>query len=263
MGNQLLARILPLCCNRRWRRTPKGVLLVQIQEYGIQDMTTASSKQMIAALMLSASVFLTGCVGGTTYGTGVTAEKQLLNDLEGMITLGSNKKRKAAIDYSARPDLVLPNQTATLSAPHEQVTSTSNADWPESPEVRLARVRGEAEVDNPRNYQTSVQELKRKKTGIRIGSTRTDAYDPDKVEHVGSFKNNVEQRKKFYALKSGSKYQNSGSRKYLTEPPVAYRTPYETALSGDTGVSEKEKKRREDRQADILRREKSGQWAGF
>ncbi len=222
-------------------------------------MTTASSKHMIATLMLSASVFLTGCVGGTTYGTGVTQERQLLNDLEGMISLGGSKKRKTAIDYSARPDLVLPNQSATLAAPQEQVASTSNTNWPESPEARIARIRGDAGVADPRSGELPVGELQRNKTGLRIG--KKEYVDIDR-EGASTQELNDGSHKKAQALKKKYAYSSGPTRKYLTEPPVAYRTPIGENGVGDLGISEAEKERRAEKAAKIKKQNDTGMWTG-
>ena len=222
-------------------------------------MNTVLSKRLIAPLMLSTSVFLTGCVGGTTYGTGVTQERQLLNDLEGMISLGGSRKRKATIDYSARPDLVLPHQTATLSPPQEQVTSTSNADWPESPDQRLARIRGDAGVADPRSGELPIGELQRNKVGLRIG--KNEYVDIDR-EGASTQELSDGTHKKAQALKKKYAYSTGPTRKYLTEPPVAYRTPIGTNGVGDLGVSEAEKEKRAEKAAKVKKQEDTGMWTG-
>ncbi len=212
------------------------------------------------AVALCASAFLlSGCVGGTTYGTGVTQEAQLLQDLEGMMSFGS-KKKKARIDYSARPDLVLPAQTAALPSPLETESSTSNTNWPENPEARLARIRGEAEVADERSGALSLKEQRRQKTGIKIARSGFDAPDLDRDGHAaikslkdGTYKN-VKQLKAQYA------YSKGPSRKFLTEPPVEYRTPATTAVAGDLGISEAEKEKRAEKAAKVKRQNDTGMW---
>ncbi len=223
-------------------------------------MSRSVSKKYLSLLVLGASALsLTACVGGTTYGTGVTQEQQLLQDLEGMISLGSKKKKKAPISYSARPDLVIPAQTAALPAPVDQEVSTSNVDWPESPEQKLARIRGEAEVADERSGEISVEELRRKKTGIRI-SRKNEFVDVDRDGHGaidalqdGSYKN-AAMLKKLNSTSSGP------SRKYLTEPPIEYQIPASTAAAGDLGISEAEKERRAEKAAKRKLANDTGMW---
>jgi len=204
-------------------------------------------------------LILSGCVGGTTYGTGVTQEQQLLNDLEGMVSFGSTK-RKSRINYDARPNLVMPAQTATLPNPLEEEATTSNVDWPESPEQRLARIRGEAEEADPRSGEISQEEQRRQKTGIRIARGKFENPDLDRegastldaIETDSSRK--VRRAKSQFALSTGAK------RKYLTEPPVEYRTPYESAPVGELGISEAEKENRAEKAAKIKKQNDTGMW---
>lgn len=219
-----------------------------------------NSRAISVVLVSLSALALTGCVGGTTYGTGVSQEAQLIQDLEGMMSMGS-KRRKKSIDYSARPDLILPADSAALPAPVDEAASTAQADWPESPEQRLARIRGEAESADPRSGEISVAELKRKKVGIRVLRGKFDEPDIDKDGHAaidslndGSYKNAR------MLKKSQNTYSTGPRRKYLTEPPVAYRTPYSTAAAGDLGISEAEKERRAEKAAKVKRQNDSGMW---
>ena len=202
---------------------------------------------------------LSGCIGGTTFGTGVSQEQQLLEDLEGMMSMGS-KKRKRKIDYSARPDLVLPAKTAALPAPLETESSTSNVDWPESPEQRIARIRGEAEEADPRSGEISVEELKRKKVGIRIATGVDNNPEMDKDGHAAIYALRDGTYKKTKMLKEKYSYSTGVKRKYLTEPPVDYRVPIATAPVGDLGISEAEKERRAEKLAKAKKQSDTGMW---
>ncbi len=218
------------------------------------------TEKMFSAMVLGLSALaLSGCVGGTTYGTGVTQEEQLIKDLEGMISFGS-KTRKAPINHAARPNLVMPPKTAALPVPLDQESSSSNANWPESPEQRLARVRGEAEQPDPRSGEISVEEMKRKKIGIAQDSRKADAVEMDKDGHaaINSLRDGTYKNAKM--LKDKYAYSSGVNRKYLTEPPVEYRTPVSTAPIGDLGISEAEKERRAEKAAKVKRQEDTGMW---
>ena len=220
----------------------------------------ANAKHVSFVMLGLCAMVLSACVGGTTYGTGVTQERQLLKDLEGMLSMGAKKKR-TRITYSARPDLILPNQTTTLPQPLDQSTTTSGADWPESPEQRLARVRGEAEVADARSGELSVAEMRRKKTGIRVLKGRVVNPQQDRDGHDAITNIGENTRKNASRLKRLSAKTTTGlSRKYLTEPPVEYRIPANTAPSGDLGVSEAEKDRRAEKAARIKLQEDTGMW---
>ena len=216
--------------------------------------------KMLSTLVLGASVLaLTGCIGGTTYGTGVTQEAQLLKDLEGMITFGT-RKSKVRIDHTARPDLVMPSKTAALPIPHDQESSSSNANWPESPEQKIARIRSEVEQPDPRSGAISVQELKRKKIGTRYKKPNNNAVDVDRDGHgaITAFRDGTHEKVK--SLKEKYAYSDGPSRKYLTEPPVEYRVPISTAPVGDLGVSEAEKEKRAEKAAKLKRQNDTGMW---
>ena len=223
-------------------------------------MNSSNSKNTSTGLVLIAAAFaLSGCVGGSTFGTGVTQEQQLLQDLQGMMSFGS-KKRKAPINYSARPDLIVPNQTATLPAPQEQESSTSGANWPESPESRLARIRGDAPEADVRSGELPTGELQREKTGIRIAGKRVGPSDIDRDGHAAIDSLNDGSYKNAKMLKQQYAYSNGPTRKYLTEPPTEYRTPIGADGVGDLGVSEAEKERRALKAAKLKKQEDSGMW---
>lgn len=216
--------------------------------------------KMLSTLVIGASALaLTGCIGGTTYGTGVTQEAQLLKDLEGMVTFGS-KKTKKRIDHSARPNLVMPSKTAALPVPLDQESSSSNVNWPESPEKRNARIRGEAEIADPRSGAISIKELRRKKIGTRYDKPITNAVDVDKDGHAAITSLRDGTHKKAKMLKEKYAYSKGPRRKFLTEPPVEYRVPISTAPVGDIGISEAEKEKRAEKAAKIKKQNETGMW---
>ncbi|MEL6436912.1 MAG: hypothetical protein AAFP99_08965 [Pseudomonadota bacterium] len=167
-------------------------------------MRTTASKFSLAAALAS-SVALTGCFG-PTYGTGVTQSDALMNDMGSALALG--RKPKEPINYAPRPEIVQPSTTATLPAPQESIVNTAGV-WPESPEQRRARIRAQIDEGNrDPNFITN----------------------PDRVAAIG-------------ASEGPARGSSSGQRVYLTDPPVEYRVPAQTAEAGDLGRSEAAKAR--------------------
>lgn len=155
-------------------------------------------------LSLGASaIALSGCLG-PTYGTEKPAMEQLFDDVSGSLSLA--KKEKKVIDYKPRPGLVKPADTTTLPPPQQNIAEASG-EWPESPEERLARIKGE--VDEGRYIP---------------GLANTN--DPDKPLQANA-----------------RPVAAPGQRVYLTDPPSEYRQPADTAPYGDLGPTEASKER--------------------
>lgn len=191
-------------------------------------------------------VLLSGCTGGTTYGTGVGQEKQTLNDVTEMLTL---KKKRNVIDYSARPDLIIPNQKQ-LVAPVDEVETAQNSQWPESPEQRIARIRATAEEAQATNKsriefaRSNKQYLSNKKNkyasnAAPIGQGVPNySCDPDGLIMRQCTSDEISR-----AVRAKRKIKKKGfltKRRYLTEPPNAYLKPAGTAVIGDEGYTERE-----------------------
>jgi hypothetical protein len=191
---------------------------------------------------------LSGCMGGTTYGTGVSQEQQTLKDVYTMFNLQNEKKN---IDYSPRPDLIVPENKQALVEPLDNGATTSNAQWPETPEERIARIRAQAGEIDARTGEYSREEQLRKKEGIGIetgyvkrkfapGQTDRDGNPLLNAEATAEARQEVLKRKADLGVSQGA------SRKYLTEPPVAYRVPVESAPAGAEAYSPEEQAARED-----------------
>lgn len=190
---------------------------------------------------------IAGCgVGGTTYGTGVGQEKQTLNDISNMLTFS---KKTAVIDYSARPDLVVP-EDKQLVEPVDEATTTSNADWPESPEQRIARIRAEAEEaqSSPAKQVQFDQSQKKFQAESSKAGAGYEAPVGQGVPNVSCDPDGLIMRKctskeislAVRAERKITATAGSGGRKYLTEPPDIYRTPAATAPSGEESYTEEE-----------------------
>jgi hypothetical protein len=196
-------------------------------------------------------MFLSGCTGAPTYGTGTPADKQLYNDVTGMLTLAPKSDER--IEYKPRPDLVTPASKDVLPAPQESVASASNPSWPEAPEQQRARLRAEAteKRDDP-NFEPVVEQ------DIALQQERT----PRPVHRWDELPSNTTagQREQFNKRLSESKQGSPTTRRYLSEPPLDYRQAAATAPVDDVGEDEW-KKEAERKRAARKAAGKSG-WSG-
>lgn len=212
-------------------------------------MTKLNSKIVVAFALLGAGSVLAGCNSGTTYGTGISQEAQTLKDFSEMLTF---KKKRTVIDYSARPDLVVP-EDKVLVEPVEEGVTTSNAEWPESPEARIARIRQEAEeAQSSRAKQVEFANRKKQYGGtFRKMDAANEAPLGQGVPNVSCDPDGLIMRqcssdeisRAVRASRKLASAGNSTSRRYLTEPPTSYRTPASTAPIGDLGYTEEELKK--------------------
>ncbi len=215
-------------------------------------------------VIAAASASLAGCVGGTTYGTGVSQERQLVKDLSGMVSLRT-KQEQPRIDYVNRPDLVMPATTAALPQPLEEEQATdqvSDVDWPETPEARIARVQAAAGEVDPESGDIIGGNPTERTAGIRM-------EDPGRFEHddlldVHGYKRRdqikPETANRVRELKDKLALSNGPTRKYLTEPPNQYRTPSETAPVDELGLPEAQKDTAELSRLERERRSRAGTW---
>ncbi|HEX2020904.1 MAG TPA: hypothetical protein VGO17_18385 [Aurantimonas sp.] len=201
-------------------------------------------RALCAATLLAAAPALTGCLG-PTYGTGKSQGETLFDDLNNVVSIGGGE-RTAEIAYSPRPELVRPENTSVLPAPQPVRNTTSDPNWPESPEQRSARrqaaaYQGEGPV--PADIASS------RKEGVTqdyLDRTRGSGYtfrddDDAQVLSPSELRGRGELlRERQQASKQGSPTQ----RRYLSEPPLEYRQPAATAPVGEPGLDESVKERR-------------------
>lgn len=174
------------------------------------------------------AIALSGCMG-PTYGTGKPSTVQLLEDVTGAVAM--TPTRRDPIAYTPRPELVRPASLDVLPAPQTAVQE-ANAAWPESPEQRLARIRDEAteNQDNP-FYRSPIAQ-----STVGGPADKATALEPTSDEASEEF------RRRLAESRQGSATQ----RRFLSEPPVNYRQPAETAPVGELGEEEWRKQRRID-----------------
>ncbi|EKF20712.1 hypothetical protein [Nitratireductor pacificus] len=188
----------------------------------------------VSGTLLLAATVLSGCVGAPTYGTGKAADQQLLEDVTGVLALGPRNKER--IEYKPRAGIVMPASTEVLPTPQDDVATSGNPAWPESPEQRLARIRAEAteNQDNPL-YRSPVQR------DIGVNARGDDGVlDPAMAKR---------QREEVLKQRAELGNVNPTSRRYLSEPPVAYRQPADSAPVGELGETEAKKQREAKRAA--------------
>jgi len=218
--------------------------------------------RILVAGCVGTALLLSGCNVGPTYGTGKTSGQQLVDDIA---SLASLRTKTTHVETRPRPDLVLlSNQTGgrTLPEPQENVAQTGGADWPESPEERRQRLRDEATAnqDNPR-YVSPI-----------VNDTAAEAPQPSRRGGIlqGREENAmpVLTRSQMRAQKAEYQHrqqQNQGGsanqRKYLSEPPVAYRLPAASAPVDDPGPDEVQKERK--RKAATKGKEGKSKWWPF
>ena len=169
------------------------------------------------------AVAIGGC---TTYGTGVTPGRQTVNDLTGVVSLGSGKKE--SIEYAQRPPIVTPPSTDVLPKPGE---TQQVANWPNDPDVAEKARKAAA---GPKRQETLEENLA--DPGFRVpsrntGERVTEADDPNSAENqiFGMQRQKDEIREIRAKAKAGAAGQVDAEgnpiRTTLTEPPAEYRIP--------------------------------------
>ncbi|MEE9315282.1 MAG: hypothetical protein V3V02_11605 [Rhizobiaceae bacterium] len=200
------------------------------------------SKSLIALTSALSIGVLAGCSNGTTYGTGVSQEAQLASDVGGLFLLSSGKKKKN-INYSSRPKLVKAPATGNLPAPAETVEGGA-AYFPTNPEeARLKRI-SDAPVADARSGNLPDGDNTRVRdsgTGPAISKSRKSFRNEDHEETADQARaTNLNGSARRLARANDIRNQERGlaPRKYLTQPPVEYRKPAESADTGNTGEKE-------------------------
>jgi len=204
-------------------------------------MSLMTAKSALILLVSGSALALAGC-SGNTYGTGKTQQEMLFSDLNGMIPIGNTAKKKR-IDYTSRPKLVPPPKTAALQAPVEK-SQAADAYFPVNPEqARKARRNAIDEATANGQSPTSIGLTAPSRfSGAGTVRRRTVYQDrdtpglPDPLSTGGSSGSMSKERLAKMRALSGKGTLGTQPRKYLTQPPVEYRTPAGTAPVGELGV---------------------------
>ena len=186
--------------------------------------------------LIAASLALSGCMG-PTYGTDKTSTAQLMDDIGSIASIGSPRKG-ADIEYKPRPAIVKPVETADLPAPQQNVAENNPA-WVESPEQTRQRLLAEADANSGNTAYTSPlarPEVAKRKSGPRLFGRAAEA--------APSINDAVQQRQAYQQARKIQSGAYSDRRRFLSDPPLAYRQPAETAPIGELGESERAKEKR-------------------
>jgi hypothetical protein len=185
-------------------------------------------------------------VSSPTYGTDKTANEQLFGDLSNALSF--SPPRKDHIDYNPRPALVrpAPGQKETLPPPQDNITQTASAEWPESPEQRRARLRADAAAhENDPSYESGiVDDVQTDPVAVRKALAESGSSHPPRWQPGDSGAGAKARREQIAKQLAEGKQGDPTTRKYLSEPPLAYRVPADTAPQNDIGEDEAKKARR-------------------
>ena len=192
--------------------------------------STRGRVPLLSGAGVVAVALLSGCTS-PTYGTGKTANQQLIEDISGAFSIAPTNKG-SEIAYTPRAELVKPADTNSLPEPQQQVVSAENPAWPESPEQRRARIRANA---------TANQDNMRYRGPVSSTEQTWSAAVGRGVPDAGA---SSQQRAEFQRRLRENRQGDPNSRRYLSEPPTGYRRPAETAVVGDLGEDERVKERR-------------------
>lgn len=189
-----------------------------------------------------ASLTLAGCMSSPTYGTNKTSGSQLLDDVSNIASFGP--KKKDPIAYNPRPDLVRPvaGKPGQLPSPQENAVAANKANWPESPEQRRSRLRDEATANqNNPNYVPQVENDAPPSTRT-VDNGEHGVYN-DRNPPPSGVNTASKQSAEFRARRLASTAGSATTRRYLSEPPLAYRAPAPTASADELGEDEAKKER--------------------
>jgi len=190
--------------------------------------------------VIAAGLALSGCLG-PTYGTDKTATEQLIDDLGNIASIGSPRKG-ADIEYKPRPAIVKPAGPSDLPAPQQNVAE-NNPQWVESPEQTRQRLRDEAAANTGNTAYTSP--LAKKSAPVQLKTDHKGRRLVGRAAEAPATMTTVaEQRRAYQERRKIENATYSDRRRYLSDPPVTYRKPAETAPVGDLGESERAKERR-------------------
>lgn len=192
---------------------------------------------------------LSGCMGGPTYGTGATQTEQLIDGLASATTIRG--PQNPDIEYNPRPALVTPPTTGALPQPQTSVAQSEQ--WPESPEETRQRLIARADAEGTRpGFRPAV--------GATTGYSASDDREilggsaADGPPRPGTT-NDARSSERFRQARAIQQGADPTSRNFLSEPPLTYRQPAQSAPVGELGETERTKQRERER---LAKREGTG-----
>jgi hypothetical protein len=177
-------------------------------------------------MMLSAVAFSVSSCMGPTYGTGKSANEQLVEDLGDAFSLAPAKK-PATLAYQPRGALVKPAEKEKLVEPEKNLASKDNPQWVESPEEARARLKAEADENADNGSYRSP---------LAVSVTEGKVLSPE------------QQRAAYREARKIQDGRYSDRRRFMSDPPLEYRQVDDPAKLQELGESEtvKEKRRKEE-----------------
>jgi len=207
---------------------------------GLEGMTrSAISGPFWASAFLFLPVALAAC-GPATYGTGQMPEMALFREVTGGL-LDKNTK-KEPIEYQPRAPLVLPPAAGQLPPPMES-GSTASPDWPVDRDQLVAEADARAEDDDPRNdiNQAEYRRLKPLQGVFPRQTPTMVSEDSGKEDYYQNIVHGRSQRQAFQQAVADSKGYGRTERRFLTDPPTAYRQPDPTVPMETAAAPQKKK----------------------
>ena len=190
-----------------------------------------SFRAVLAVGSVAAATLAGGCISTATYGTGEAPELAIFREIAG----GFGGSKKEPIEYQARAPLVLPPTSSGALPPPADSAEVANTEWPVDPNASMAAT----DFDNPERA-VSPEEAERLAPLAGLmpvtrdpdpNDTRNPTYDViDNPEQVAAFRAAVD-----------AKNAPSEGRRFLTEPPDAYREPAATAPTEFEYIEKKKK----------------------
>jgi hypothetical protein len=181
---------------------------------------------LTVSLSAGMALSLAGCMGAT-YGTGTPTGMQTLEDIAGIASLGGAKKEK--IDYSPRPKIIAPPETAQLPPPEDPEKAAQLAsNWPQDPDVTAAKIKAAGEASGDTGIYGPGFRLPKGAVAESREPIRPSVHEHDFRDEAMRSPNDPQSiRKNMAAAKGIVAVDASGNpvRRYLTDPPNDYRIP--------------------------------------
>ena len=176
----------------------------------------------LTALPLLAAATAAAAIAGCsprTYGTGQAPEMALFREVTGGLM---SREKKQPIQYQPRAPLVMPPSPGQLPEP-VQTADAASADWPLDPDQTA-----EAAASDEFDPQAEYKRLK-PLAGVMPRREGQETRPEENIQPAYDIVGDKQKREQFAKALAESKGYGRTERKYLTDPPTAYRAPAETA----------------------------------
>lgn len=206
--------------------------------------TFRPARGLAVVAVTGAALTLAGCLSSTTYGTGEMPMASLMREMTGGL---GPRRDQGPIDYHPRPPLVQPPQVALQ--PPVEAAEQQRADWPTDPRaVRTRRTVADADGDgNVREEFTSADARRMKAAAASQGRSGSSARQPhlrranDPFEGNRNYDLGASDVQAIRQAAAQRQEEDAVGRRYLTDPPLVYRQPADTAPMPDAGKPAKKR----------------------